>query len=222
MARISTWTRRHNMRLESQSIVDYEPMAEEFCFCVPAREGHVQMGENRNPQLSFADIPDGTRSLVLLCVDPDVPTKPDDVNQEGRSVPASLPRCDFYHWVMVDIPPDTPGIEAGEASSGITPKGKREPAGPAGSRQGLNDYTNWFAGDPDMGGDYLGYDGPCPPWNDEILHHYNFLLFATDLERCPVEGRFTGQDVMAAIEGHVLAAESLTGVYSLNPALRWK
>ena len=208
------------MRLESQSIVDNTPLADEFCFCVPAGEGHVQMGENRNPGLSFKDIPKGTRSLVLICVDPDVPTRPDDVNQEGRSVPASLPRCDFYQWVMVDIPPHTPGIKTGAASAGITPGGKTRPAGPDGARQGLNDYTNWFAGDPDMGGDYLGYDGPCPPWNDEIVHHYNFVLYATDLDRCPVDGNFTGQEVLAAIEGHVLASASLTGLYTLNPALR--
>ena len=27
-----------------------------------------------------------------------------DVNKEGRSVPASLPRASFFHWVLVDIP----------------------------------------------------------------------------------------------------------------------
>jgi len=207
------------MRLESQSIADNFPIAEEFCFGIPAPVGHVQLGDNHNPDLGFVDVPAQARSLVLICVDPDVPTKPDDVNQEGRSVPASLPRCDFYHWVMVDIPVDTRGIAAAAACSGITPRGKREPVGVKGARQGLNDYTNWFADDPDMGGNYFGYDGPCPPWNDELMHHYHFVLYATDLERCPVEGAFTGQDVMQALEGHILATASITGLYSLNPAL---
>ena len=71
-----------------------------------------------------------------------------------------------------------------------------------------------------MKGPYLGYDGPCPPWNDELLHHYNFELYATDLARCPVEGAFTGQEVKAAITGHVLAEARLTGTYSLNPEVR--
>ena len=207
------------MRLESHAITNDSPIPAEFCFGVPAAEGHVKLGDNRNPDLRFMDIPGEARSLVLICVDPDVPTKPDDVNQEGRSVPASLPRCNFYHWVMVDIPVSTRGIQAGTASAGITPGGKRQPSGPAGARQGLNDYTNWFAGDPDMGGNYFGYDGPCPPWNDELMHHYHFVLYATDLERCPVDGAFTGQDVMQALEGHVLATASITGLYSLNPAL---
>ena len=70
-----------------------------------------------------------------------------------------------------------------------------------------------------MGGDYGGYDGPCPPWNDEILHHYHFILYATDLDKCPVEEHFTAQQVQAAIDGHVLAEAQLTGIYALNPDL---
>jgi Raf kinase inhibitor-like YbhB/YbcL family protein len=207
------------MRLESKSFKNNSPIPEEYCFGIPATEGHVQLGKNRNPELSFSDLPGQTRSLVLLCVDPDVPSQPDDVNQEGRSVSADLPRCDFYHWVMVDIPASARQIPAASACDGITPRGKREPAGPEGARQGLNDYTGWFAGDKDMSGDYLGYDGPCPPWNDELMHHYHFVLYATDLDRCPVEGKFTGQDVIKALEGHVLASARLTGLYTLNPAL---
>jgi hypothetical protein len=100
------------------------------------------------------------------------------------------------------------------------PRGKQSPAGPPGSRQGLNDYTLWFAGDADMAGRYFGYEGPCPPWNDERLHHYHFALYAMDVARCPVEGTFTGQQVRAALAGHVLAEARLTGTYSLNPAVR--
>jgi hypothetical protein len=46
------------------------------------------------------------------------------------------------------------------------------------------------------------------------------VLYATDLARCPVEGAFTGQQLMQAIEGHVLAEARLTGTYALNPAVR--
>jgi Raf kinase inhibitor-like YbhB/YbcL family protein len=84
----------------------------------------------------------------------------------------------------------------------------------------VNDYTAWFASDRDMSGDYFGYDGPCPPWNDTIVHHYVFTLYALDIGRVPLEGRFTGAQVMEAIEGHVLAKASLTGTYSNNPKVR--
>jgi Raf kinase inhibitor-like YbhB/YbcL family protein len=208
------------VHLLSSSFVHGQRIPAEFAFCAPDPVQHVRMSRNRNPHLRWTGVPSTAKSLVLLCVDVDVPTRADDVNQEGRLVPADLPRTDFWHWVMVDMAPSVSEIPAGFASDGVTAKGKREPRGPQGSRQGLNDYTLWFAGDKDMAGQYLGYDGPCPPWNDSLLHHYHFTLYATDLVRCPVEGAFTGQQVKDAIGPHVLAEARLTGTYSLNPAVK--
>lgn len=205
------------MQLTSADFSHQSRIPEPFTFCAPDPKSHVRMSANRNPGLSWSALPAGTRSLVLLCVDPDVPTKPDDVNKEGRTVPAGLPRTNFYHWTMVDIAPRVAQIAAGSCSNGVTPRGKRSPPGPAGSRQGLNDYTGWFANDKDMSGQYFGYDGPCPPWNDERVHHYHFSLYATDLARCPLDGAFTGAQVEAAIKGHVLVEARITGTYTLNP-----
>ena len=207
------------MKLTCSNFMDQQPIPGSNAFCVPDPENHVAMADNRNPALNWDDVPAGTRSLVLLCHDPDEPTKPDDVNQEGRVVPADLPRFDFFHWVLVDIPLSVSGIEEGAHSDGITPRGKSGPQAPGGMRHGLNNYTDWFAGDPDMEGQYFGYDGPCPPWNDSILHHYVFTLYALDVERCPVEGVFGGGEVREAIAPHVLASATVTGIYSLNPDL---
>jgi Raf kinase inhibitor-like YbhB/YbcL family protein len=207
------------MLLTSTSFKDGDVIPGEYTFCIPAAEGHVCLGANRNPQLAWSGAPAETRSFVLTCHDPDVPSRGDDVNQEGRSVPASLPRVDFFHWVLVDIPVTTVEIAAGSHSSEVTPGGKPGPAAPGGARHGINDYTAWFARDASMGGDYYGYDGPCPPWNDEIPHHYVFTLFALDVERCPVEGLFTGAEARAAMEDHILAEARLTVRYSLNPAV---
>ena len=205
------------MKLISPNFSDGAPVPGTNAFCVPDPETHVTLAPNRNPALAWSDLPAGTKSLVLLCHDPDVPTQPDDVNQEGRVVPSDLPRCDFYHWVLVDIPPTAGGIAEGSHADGVTPRGKPGPDAPGGMRHGLNNYTDWFAGDADMEGQYFGYDGPCPPWNDSIVHHYVFTLFALDVERCPVDGVFGGGDVRDAIAPHVLGQASLTGTYSLNP-----
>ncbi|WP_338722556.1 YbhB/YbcL family Raf kinase inhibitor-like protein [Pseudomonas tolaasii] len=78
-------------------------------------------------------------------------------------------------------------------------------------------YSLWFAGDPQMAGDYFGYDGPCPPWNDERLHHYIFTLYALDVAHLEVQGALNGAAVLAALQGHVLAQASLTGTYTLAP-----
>jgi Raf kinase inhibitor-like YbhB/YbcL family protein len=141
------------------------------------------------------------------------------VNQEGRVIPATLPRVDFYHWVLVDLPPQAGEIKAGEFSHEVTVRGKAGPHAARGTRQGINDYTMWFSSDKDMSGDYFGYDGPCPPWNDSIAHHYVFTLYALDIDKCGVSGTFRGGDVRNAIAGHVLAEAKITGHYSVNPAV---
>ena len=208
------------MRLSSDSLKDGEPIPARFAFGKPHPDTHVELSDNVSPHLAWTDAPAGTRSFALLCVDVDVPTKPDHVNKEGVTVPADLPRADFYHWVLVDLPAGRSSMAEGEFATGVTPKGKSGPEGPEGTRQGLNNYTQWFEGDADMAGQYFGYDGPCPPWNDEIVHHYHFKLYALDVERCPVGGAFTGPEVLTAIEGHVLAEASMVGSYAIYPDAR--
>ena len=205
------------MKLTSNSITHGQPIAATYAFAEQDTDEHIRLSDNRNPHLAWDDVPEQSRSLVLICTDPDVPSSMDDFNQEGRTIASSLPRVDFIHWVMIDLPANNGSLAEGACCDGVTPGGKPSPAGPDGSRQGINDYTGFFAGDKDMGGDYLGYDGPCPPWNDEIVHHYNFKLYAIDLAKCPVGERFTAADVLAAIAGHVIAESEITGTYSLNP-----
>lgn len=208
------------MKLFSHSFRDGGVIPGRCAFAQRAPKGHVRLSANRNPHLAWTDAPAATRSFVLVCADSDAPTRPDDVNREGREVPADLPRAEFIHWVMVDIPAAVDRIAEGQCSQGVTSRGKKTPPGPEGCRQGVNDYTGWFKGDADMQGSYLGYDGPCPPWNDSIAHHYRFELFATDLDRCAVTGAFTAAQVREAIRGHVLAQAGIGARYALNPRLR--
>ena len=132
------------MKLIIDGIRHGEPIPGKFAFGIPDEQDHVALSENRNPRLRWTVVPESARSLVLICVDCDVPSQPDDVNKEDREVPASLKRTDFYHWVMVDIPTDISEIAEGVCSDGITPHGKDDPWGPEGARQGLNGYTDWF------------------------------------------------------------------------------
>lgn len=205
------------MKLSSNSFTDGQKIPGEFAFCVTDPASHVRLSQNRNPHLTWSQAPAGTRSFALICHDPDVPSRGDDVNQEGKTVPATLPRVDFFHWTLIDLPATLSEIKDGELANGVTARGKAGPETAHGARHGINDYTGWFASDADMSGNYFGYDGPCPPWNDEIIHHYVFTLYALDIERLPVDGAFTGQQVRKAMHGHILAEARLTGLYSLNP-----
>lgn len=208
------------MKLTSRTLTANGRIPGRCAFAIQAPHGHVTLSQNRNPQLSWSGAPAGTHSFVLTCIDADAPTKPDDVNQEGRTVPADLPRADFVHWLVANIPVDVRDIAEGASADGVTAKGKSAPAGPEGSVQGTNDYTGWFAGDTDMGGTYLGYDGPCPPWNDARIHRYTFEVLALDVPQLPLKAGFTLEELRSATEGHVLDRASLTGRYSLNPAIR--
>ena len=207
------------MKLISDSFADQATMAEKNAFARIDPQARVALAGNRNPHLAWSDAPAGTQSFVVIAHDPDAPSQADDVNKDDREVPDTLARVDFYHWVLVNIPATTTEIAEGAYSDGITPRGKAGPLTPDGPLQGINDYTNWFASDRDMNGDYFGYDGPCPPWNDALVHRYVFTVYALDTPTLPLDGRFTGADASRAMEGHVLGQASLTGLYTLNPRL---
>ena len=136
----------------------------------------------------------------------------------GPNGRASL-RASISSIVLVDLPP-TRRDHARRVLRGVTARGKPGPQAPRGARQGINNYTDWFAGDKDMAGNYFGYDGPCPPWNDELPHRYVFTLYALDVPRLDVGGVFGGADVRAAMQGHILAQASIAGRYTLNPAVK--
>ncbi|MCA0392627.1 MAG: YbhB/YbcL family Raf kinase inhibitor-like protein [Proteobacteria bacterium] len=182
-------------------------------FAMGAADG---FGGNRNPHLAWDGVPDGTRSFALLCIDTDAPTDPTLAGKAGVEIPVAHPRGDFVHWAMVDVAADVRAIAAGSASEGVVKRGKATPGGPPGARQGLNDYTGWFAGDADLAGDYHGYDGPYPPPNDLRVHRYFFRLFALDVATLGLPARFTAGDALRAMQGHVLAEAATYGTYSLN------
>ena len=199
------------MRLWSDSFDNGRPIPTEFAMGLP--DGFAP---NRNPHLAWDAVPEGTKSFALLCIDPDAPTVSETVGRDDLEIPVEQPRGNFIHWVVADISADVREIAAGSCSDGITAHGKRNPPGPAGSRQGLNDYTGWFAGDADMGGDYCGYDGPYPPFNDLRVHRYFFRIYALDAAKLDLPPRFTAADVLRAMHGHVLGEASTHGTYTLH------
>ncbi len=65
-------------------------------------------GENISPPLEWSDVPEGTRSLVLICEDPDAPRR------EGKDHP-------FTHWVLYNLSPETSMLP-----EGVRPKPRLE------------------------------------------------------------------------------------------------
>ena len=202
------------MKLTIMSFENGGPIPAEFAMGIPTESGQATFGPNRSPHIYWTGEPDGTKSFVLICTDKDAPSIRDDANQPGRTVPYDLARADFYHWVLVDIPADVHELPAGCDCEGVTERGKVTGITPYGTR-GINSYTNWFAGDETMEGDYGGYDGPFPPWNDERVHNYHFNLYALDVTSLGLDGAFDGADALMAMQGHILASDEWVGTYAI-------
>ena len=70
------------MRLRSDSFESGKPIP--AAYAVGAPDG---FGGNRNPHLAWDDVPDGTCSFALLCIDPDAPTDPSLAGKDGVEIP---------------------------------------------------------------------------------------------------------------------------------------
>jgi Raf kinase inhibitor-like YbhB/YbcL family protein len=132
-------------------------------------------GGNTSPHLKWSGAPEGTKSFAITCYDPDAPT--------GSG---------FWHWLVVNIPPNVTELALGAGSAG----GKM----PAGSLQ-----TRTDCGKP-------GYAGPCPPEGDHP-HRYLFTVFAVSKDKIEV-----GADTSAAVVGFnlnfaTLAKASIMGLF---------
>lgn len=162
-----------------------------------AKSGHCE-GGNMRPAITWSGAPVGTQSYVVMVVDTDAPAQFDAANQAGRTIPATVARRNFYHWLQADIPVDTTHI----------------PEGPGGIvKPGIGGQNDYGSGGADHG---LGYDGPCPPWNDERLHHYHFRVYALDVPSLGLVPGYSGEELERAIQAHILAQGQVVGTYTTN------
>ena len=133
-------------------------------------------GENLSPQLTWTGAPAGTQSFAVTCFDPDAPT--------GSG---------FWHWVLVNIPPDITSLPEGAGNPGLA-------KAPAGALETRTDF-----GQP-------GYGGPCSPPGSNF-HRYVFAVHALNVAQLPVTA-----DTPAALVGfmlgmHRLAKGELHGIF---------
>lgn len=219
------------MRLWSDSFTEGGLLPARCAFACIDEAEKTRLSDNRNPHLAWDDVPAAAHSLALFCRDVDalasacVPRPRGAPGQRDHPPSARAPRVDFYHWTLVDIPVALHALAEGQFSELVTPHGKPGPLLPFviknGTehqlRQGLNDYTQSLAADPNMVGAYFGYDGPCPPRDDQRPHAYVFNLYALDVARFPLEGAFPGAQARQALRGHILDEAQMYCFYSLNP-----
>jgi len=113
---------------------------------------HTVEGEDISPPLAWTGAPPGTKTLALVCDDPDAPSP---------QRPAPEP---WVHWILFNIPGDHAELPAGVSD-------EPEPAQVPGARQGVNSWP----------GHRVGYRGPAPPPGSGT-HRYFFKLYALDAQ----------------------------------------
>ncbi|MAO92160.1 MAG: YbhB/YbcL family Raf kinase inhibitor-like protein [Rhodospirillaceae bacterium] len=189
-------------------------LPDQAAFCPPPSS----TVKNISPAIEWSAGPDGTQSYALLMIDIDVPKDFSQINKAGTIITEESPRITVHHWVLVDIPAAITSLASGVESDGLVPHGK--PIGETDhGRRGFNVFTSFLSTHPDMAGTYGGYDGPCPPVNDEQPHRYIVRIFALDVPTLGLHGAFDGPTAENAMQGHILAQSDALATYTLNPRL---
>jgi hypothetical protein len=205
------------LKVKVDSIKSGGMIATQYAFCKAVAKGHAGPAEDISPPISWSKGPKGTESYAIILNDTDSPkTDRDKMNKEGMTIPNTAERQTFYHWVLVDIPANVRKLKKGADSSARVVHGKTKAA--AVGTHGLNMFTMAFASNDAMKGKYLGYDGPCPPWNDDNVHHYHFYVYALSVKSLGLPADFDGPAAEAAMKGKILAEGKFDAVFVTNPA----
>ncbi|MCL5783988.1 MAG: YbhB/YbcL family Raf kinase inhibitor-like protein [Patescibacteria group bacterium] len=116
------------------------------------------------------------------------PLKFEDIPSEAASLALIVsdpdaPGKTFYHWLLFNMDPGTDHID--------------EDSVPSTAIEGKNDS------------EHSEYSGPCPPSG---IHKYIFTLYALD-GPLDLEAGATAEEILEAIEGHVIDAAQIIGTY---------
>lgn len=132
----------------------------------------VDGGQNVSLPLDWSDLPEGTASIALVMMD--------------RHPVAN----EWIHWMVVNIPPDSMGLEEGASGAAMPP--------------GVTELENTW-------GD-VGYGGPAPPPGTGA-HEYEITVYALDTAQIELASGagFTG--FLEAVAEHMLGSATVSGLF---------
>jgi Raf kinase inhibitor-like YbhB/YbcL family protein len=141
----------------------------------PLKQDQVADAGDTSPQLSWSGAPEGTRSYTVTCFDPDAPTP-----------------SGFWHWVLVDLPPDVTSLERGAGAEGAELPGQ--------AFMCRND------------GGSKAFMGAAPPQGDQV-HRYYFVVHAVTEDTLGVDSDASPAAVSFNLAFKTAARAILTGTY---------
>ena len=157
----------YSIVVESPTMASGETMSREY----------TPDGRNLSPPLTWANLPEGTREIAVICAD------------FGAGNPPP-----WVHWIIYGIPATAPGLPEGLP---IQP-GQVMPDDIAGAIQGHNGWRRPY------------YRGPAPPLGTPHLYHFTVYALDEELDLGP---RLTREDLLEAMEGHIIGRGELVPVY---------
>ena len=108
-------------KTEGEKVVDITVTSEAFAEGGMIPVQYTCDGADVSPPLNWSGIPDGARSLALICDDPDAPSKT------------------WVHWVLYNLPPDLTGLPDSIPSNEVLD---------IGAKHGITDFGRFGYGGP--------------------------------------------------------------------------
>jgi Raf kinase inhibitor-like YbhB/YbcL family protein len=180
----------------------FMPVVLFVCMAAVPRAAEAQMTLSSSAFGSGEIIPNRYAKFGGFCQFPGAQNISPDLTFSGQGAGQSIALLvvdpdggDFIHWVLWNWPPSQTAISEGQPQQAQLPNG---------ARQGKNDFALF-----DEPG--IGYDGPCPPSDDEP-HRYRFQIYSLDgMLDLPPET--TGNELIAAMKGRIVAQGQLEGLF---------
>ena len=158
-----------SLKAWSQSLKPGKTVPENYVF-----NGMGCTGKNISPPIEWSHAPPETKSFAVTVFDPDAP-------QIGG----------WWHWAVVNIPPDVHLLPEGASTNNALPEGAVEV-------------------ETDFGDTHYG--GPCPPQGDNP-HHYIFTVYALKNRSVRVTPHTTPASIKKILEQDCLEKASFTVEY---------